>query len=236
MVFRGQDGLQPGDVSAGGGQFSETAVFEPLFLAIVGNAGSAEPAWGRAQATRCLCAVLSSQLPRARSPPRFRAAVCGSPPGTGEERAPDPPPAARRVPLGPRRSKSATCQLKATVRAARRGSWVSPTRGREPGMAGAGGGSPHPRVASRRRGSHSGRPLSPVWRRRRRRSACHRLVYVLPELLLRPPLGVGILLPTFAEVPDLVTAGPLPAARAGHVEHRRRVPRDQRARQSGQPR
>ena len=41
---------------------------------------------------------------------------------------------------------------------------------------------------------------------------CHRFVYVLPELLLRPPLGVGILLPTLdPEVPDLVAAGPLPA-------------------------
>lgn len=83
---------------------------------------------------------------------------------------------------------------------------------------GRGGGSPHPRVASRRRGSHSGRPLSPVWRRRRRRSACHRLVYVLLEILLRPPLGVGILLPTFAEVPDLVTAGLLPAEGARHAD------------------
>lgn len=41
---------------------------------------------------------------------------------------------------------------------------------------------------------------------------CHRFVYILPELLLRPPLGVGILLPTLdPEVPDLVAAGPLPA-------------------------
>lgn len=41
---------------------------------------------------------------------------------------------------------------------------------------------------------------------------CHRFVYVLPELLLRPPLGVGILLPTLdPEVPDLAAAGPLPA-------------------------
>lgn len=40
----------------------------------------------------------------------------------------------------------------------------------------------------------------------------HRFVYVLLELLLRPPFGVGILLPTLdPEVPALVAAGPLPA-------------------------
>lgn len=45
--------------------------------------------------------------------------------------------------------------------------------------------------------------------------SCHRFVYVLPELLLSP-FGVGILLPTFdPEVPDLATAGPLPA---GHTD------------------
>lgn len=40
----------------------------------------------------------------------------------------------------------------------------------------------------------------------------HRCVCVLPVLLLKAPLGVGILLPTFApEVPDLAMAGPFPA-------------------------
>lgn len=43
-------------------------------------------------------------------------------------------------------------------------------------------------------------------------ASCHRFVYVLLELLLRPPFGVGILLPTLdPEVPALVAAGPLPA-------------------------
>lgn len=37
-------------------------------------------------------------------------------------------------------------------------------------------------------------------------------MYVLLEILLRPPFGVGILLPTLdPEVPALVAAGPLPA-------------------------
>lgn len=37
-------------------------------------------------------------------------------------------------------------------------------------------------------------------------------MYVLLELLLRPPFGVGILLPTLgAEVPDFDGAGPFPA-------------------------
>lgn len=45
-----------------------------------------------------------------------------------------------------------------------------------------------------------------------RRVSCHRFVHVLPERLLRPPLGVGILLPPLGpEVPDVVVAGPLPA-------------------------
>ena len=43
-------------------------------------------------------------------------------------------------------------------------------------------------------------------------ASCHRFVYVLLEPLLRPPFGVGILLPTLdPEVPALVAAGPLPA-------------------------
>jgi hypothetical protein len=37
-------------------------------------------------------------------------------------------------------------------------------------------------------------------------------MYVLLELLLRPPFGVGILLPTLgAEVLDFAAAGPFPA-------------------------
>lgn len=67
----------------------------------------------------------------------------------------------------------------------------------------------------RRNGPQSGNSLCLSWRQRRWTECCHRFVYVLPEPLLRPPFGVGILLPAFGpEVPDLVTAGLLPAAYA----------------------
>ena len=52
---------------------------------------------------------------------------------------------------------------------------------------------------------------------------------VLPELLLRPPFGVGILLPAFSpELPALTTAGPLPAVDTD-TEHRCHVRREAEA-------
>lgn len=48
---------------------------------------------------------------------------------------------------------------------------------------------------------------------------CQRRVYVLLELLLRPPFGVGILLPTLgAEVPDFDAAGPFPCCGAAALQ------------------
>lgn len=44
---------------------------------------------------------------------------------------------------------------------------------------------------------------------------CHRFARVLVEPLLRPPLGVGILLPAFSPgARALATAGPLPGCSA----------------------
>lgn len=74
---------------------------------------------------------------------------------------------------------------------------------------------PRPRTGFRTNGSQAGNLLRPSWGQRRQNASRHRLVYVLPELLLSP-FGVGILLPTFdPEVPDLAMAGPFPA---GHTD------------------